>query len=204
MNPPPNLAFRHMDWDYAQVQYETTTLNLDEIGRLIGVYAAAIAGRASRFGWYRDRKSQLTSATAQLELAKIENERKDREDRREVIERVNIEMQAKVLATHRTDIKAARDACTEMWRELTSEKENYDLMDRSNVMKRLTDSMKTLILLERQAYGIQTVFEDPTQPQNQSVAQSALDLVMNKFVSVLQKQNQPAPVVIDGSTRVVP
>ena len=125
MTTPTNLTFRHMDWDYAQVQYETTTLNLDEIGRLIGVSAAAIAGRASRFGWSRDRKSQLTAATAELELAKIEDERKDREARREVIERVNIEMQARVLSTHRTGIKAARDVCTAMWTEL---KDTEDLI----------------------------------------------------------------------------
>lgn len=192
---PMLIPAREGDWDWAQVQYESTDKPAATIAVEIGVTATSLIGRASREGWTRDKGKLVARMTAEMVLANRERQAEAKTRELEVIERVNAQMQAQVLSTHRTDIARARQACNGMWAELTANADDLDLDARSNVLRRLADSMKVLMLLERQAYGIQGVFEDVEKQTDTTPAPSVTDAVLGKFAAVLAKRMGAVEVV---------
>jgi len=188
------IPARHNDWDWAQVQYETTDKPVDRIAVEIGVTPTAVISRASTRGWTRDKGQLVARMTAEMVLANRERLAETKARDLEVIERVNTQMQAQVLSTHRKDISSARSMCNKFFTELGHEDE-LDLDTKSKVLSRLADSMKTLMLLERQAYGIQGVFEDTEKPAPTAPEQQATDAVLSKFAAVLAKNMGAVEVV---------
>lgn len=191
-----------MDWDWAQVQYETTDRPTTDIAVNIGVTPTALIARASNRGWTRNKGALVAKMTAELVLANRERLAEEKERKLQVIERVNAEMQASVLSTHRKDIKQARDICSTLIGELSTatpaddDTSTLEALDtKSRVLGRLADSMKTLMLLERQAYGIQGVFEDLDKPPPTPTEQGQVDAVMSKFAAVLAKRMGGVEVV---------
>lgn len=195
------IPARHNDWDWAQVQYETTDRPASAIATNIGVSSTALIARASNKGWTRNKGQLVAKMTAELVLANRERTAEEKERKLAVIERVNAEMQANVLSTHRKDIRHARDLCSTLFSELSTAlpAEDVDplsaLDTKSRVLGRLADSMKTLMLLERQAYGIQGVFEDLDKPPPAPTEQAQVDSVMSKFAAVLAKRMGGVEVV---------
>ena len=185
---PPATPERMKDWTYAQVQYENTTKRLVDIAAEIGVRDTQLIARASQYGWTRNRNGEALKETAALILAKQE----ERTLQLQAIERVNAQMQAEVLSRHRTDIKHARTEVTKLWSEISNE--DADLLTLSKIAKSLSESLKTLVLLERQAFGIQGVFEDIEKDNTGSTpAEEAMQSVLNQFASVLgQVAQKPA------------
>jgi len=207
-NRAPFIPERQNDWDYARVQWENTDKSAVAIAAEIGVSPTMVISRASNGGWLRDRSHRTADAAARIFLAEREAIDERRRAQLETIERVNVAMQAEVLVTHRKDIKAAREVCTALMDQLLTaqavkDKERGTLEElggKATVMLKLSNSMKTLILLERQALGVQTAIMDPeAEAGNQTPESTALDLLMNKFASVLQHQ-QPPQVIVDVSS----
>jgi hypothetical protein len=195
---------RDGDWTWAQVQFETTSKSADEIASAIGVTATMVISRASRYQWTRNHRSTSVNQTAELLLAAKVSKADELRLRYEAVEKVNTAMQAEVLSIHRTDIRAARASCTTLWQELKDdslEEHPLSLDDKSRIIQRLSTSMKTLILLERQAYGISTVIEDPEAPQDKTVSANALDMVLSKFAAVLQtSEPRKAPIILENGS----
>ena len=196
------IPARHSDWDWAQVQYETTDKPTVDIATEIGVTPTLLISKASNKGWTRNKGNLVAKMTAEMVLANRERLAEVQERKLAVIERVNAEMQASVLSTHRKDIKQARNICSDLIGELITvapSAEDDDplaaLDTKSRVLGRLADSMKTLMLLERQAYGIQGVFEDLDKPPPTPTAQGQVDAVMSKFAAVLAKRMGGVEVV---------
>lgn len=195
------IPARHNDWDWAQVQFETTDRSSADIATNIGVSPTALIARASNKGWTRNKGALVAKMTADMVLASRERMAEEKERKLAVIERVNVEMQANVLSTHRKDIRQARDICSTLFSELdtATPAEDVDplsaLDTKSRVLGRLADSMKTLMLLERQAYGIQGVFEDLDKPPPTPTEQGQVDAVMTKFAAVLAKRMGAVEVV---------
>ena len=195
------IPARHNDWDWAQVQYETTDKPTVDIATEIGVTPTALISRASNRGWTRNKGQLVAKMTADMVLASRERMAEEKERKLAIIERVNVEMQANVLSTHRKDIKQARNICSNLFDELSvaTPAEDVDplsaLDSKSRVLARLADSMKTLMLLERQAYGIAGVFEDLDKPPPTPTEQGQVDAVMTKFAAVLAKRMGGVEVV---------
>lgn len=204
------IPARQNDWDWAQVEYETTDRPVADIGKIIGVSATQVISMASRNGWTRNKANLVAKMTAEMVIANRESLSEIRKQRMAVIERVNAEMQAEVLVGHRKDIQQARNLCNRMFGELANyggpsaddEETPISLLDRkSRILSRLADSMKSLISLERQAYGIQGVFEDVEEANQQSSAPTAAqtDAVLSKFAAVLAKKMGAVEVVSSDS-----
>lgn len=188
-----SLPNRENDWDWARHRYETSDLSCDQIGTEIGVSATSIVSKASRQGWTRNRRENSIERSAELVLAQKLSREEEIRIRFEAVEKVNTAMQAELLQRHRHDINHAKAICLDLFNDLKESRADVDpetrmgLMDTSMVMQRLANSMKTFILLERQAYGIAGVIEDPEVPrQQQTVPVAVLDSVMDKFAKVLQ------------------
>jgi len=191
------LPNREGDWDWAQVQYETTSKPADVIGQEIGVTATSVISRASRYGWTRNRAISTINTTAEMALAaRLSNEEKHRLNM-EAIEKVNQLMQAEVLANHRKDIKRARDITNDIFDSLAADMGDHeharDHEHASKTLQRLATSLKTFILLERQAYGIVGAIVDPEEQTPDSIPASALNTILDKFASVIQKGQQSTP-----------
>ena len=201
------IPIRAKDWAYAQIQYETTDRPIKDIGIEIGVTDMAVIDRASRYRWTRGKDKEGINQAAQLILA----ERDEKKQRLEVIERVNVEMQAKVLSEHRKDISRARSITNTLFTELktalvTSEDDEEDgipLHAKAKILKSLTESLKNLVLLERQAFGISGAIEDPTDGKltETTPADHALASALNKFASVLgrvkSEVDRPPTIIVD-------
>lgn len=216
---PPSKpdATRPGDWAYAQVQYECTARSTYDIAADIGFSQTAVMDRAQRYGWVRNKLPLAVQQAATLianEKLKVE---KDNQARLQVIERVNVEMQAKVLVAHRADIAQARKLCMRLFKELEdlmdfsddlatlgellrseddrgrdklndAYKRVLSMPERTATLRALGESLKTLIALQRQAFGITGVLEDADQPvQDAQAAVQGMDAILAKFATVLQR-----------------
>lgn len=193
------IPARENDWDWAQVQYETTDRSVTDIATNIGVPPTSLISRASRNGWTRDKGKLVAKMTAEMVIANRVRESEHRQEKLAVIERVNVEMQARVLTEHRKDIQKARSMCVSFMGELEGNEDALDLEGKTKVLSKLADAMKTLILLERQAFGIQSVFEDTEKPPPSPTEQQQVDAVMSKFAAVLAKKMGAVEVVQNDS-----
>ncbi|MEI6423970.1 MAG: hypothetical protein WCP55_17270, partial [Lentisphaerota bacterium] len=124
------------------------------------------------------------------------------------------------LVSHRADIKAARGLAATLMQELAAVtaglpafdglgealraeddrgrdklndiyKRVISLPERSTTLNSLVNALKTLVLLERQAFGIAGLIEDPEAVRPPAEVTRGLDQIMQKFDAVLALQ---APV----------
>jgi hypothetical protein len=208
------LPERQQDWEYAKAQYETGTKSVQLIAAEIGVGPTAVYARISNHGWTKNTEARTQHLTALKVAHEIEKEKKlELEEERAV--RVNAEMQARTLVTHRADIQRARALTMRLFKELEDLMDNLpdlqdlgellrsendrgqdrrnavyraviDMPSRVDAVKKLSEAMKTQIQLERQAHGIVGALEDPETPQAPHVGQSDMDKILGKFNLVLQ------------------
>ena len=198
--PAPLVAARVGDYAWARVQYETTQLPTQDIARMIGVTPTALTSHASRNGWTKDAAKATTTKAAELIAAARMREEDKRAQELEVIERVNVEMQATVLVRHRSDIARAQGLTMRLLTQLEAADADADELEvlerRSSILSKLSSSMKTFVLLERQAYGINTAILEPeAEQQITTPAEDAMTKLMHKFATVLAKDMGPAHVI---------
>ena len=174
-----------VDWDALKPHYSAGIRPLREIGEQFGCSDAAIVKHAKKEGWERNLTQKIKDkADAKLAAALVAQERAE-EPAQKLTEAVRVEVEAEVQArvrqSHRTDInrskriankllqalesleiaeapseqfRAARKAATELPPVAT-------LKEATAVFKQLVDAQKTLVSMEREAYGIAHLQEDP-------------------------------------------
>jgi hypothetical protein len=212
----PPLPDRTQDWAWAQLQYETTGRSQVDIANDIGVSPTMLISKASRQGWTRRGEITVLNKVAEIAAEREEKVRLKQAQQLEVIERVNVEMQARKLMEHRKDIQRVRKLCMRLFDELEQATENVQplselgemlrdenergvdklndmyqqiisMPERSKTLKSLTEALKTMIALERQAFGIQGALEDPEKPSTPEQAVEGMDVILSKFATVLSR-----------------
>lgn len=186
--PPPPPPDPHLEDHKARARtlYERQNTSTADIAKLLGRPQLTIVGWVGTGRWERAH----TQVAQTVRTALLVREAHERATRVAIVERVNIEMQAQALLEHRGEIKKMRSVQTALWTELQNQDKDPDtLMDRVTIFKRLSDASKTVILLERQALGIQGALEDPTQTTDTGLtqAEAAMSSLLGKFASVLGK-----------------
>ncbi len=184
------MTVKQPDWEAVERDYRAGILSVREIASSFGISHTAIQKRAKANGWERDLKAKIKAKAdalvAKQEVAnQVASERLATE--REIIE-VNAGAIAGVRLAHRGDIARSRrltnmlldelEAMTEergTLRELIDQlKDDEDvptamldlaqkmaaLPNRSKIMKELSETLKTLIGLERQAYSLDAEIGD--------------------------------------------
>lgn len=171
------------DWEAISMAYRAGVLSLRQIGAEHGISDTAIRKRARRDGWERDLSARVKAKADDLvrREAVRGSVRTDTACEREVIE-ANASLQANVVLKSRGDIQKARVLVMKLLDELERMSENGDLFDqladlmrdpkanadklqqvyqkvinlpaRIDSMKKLAEALKTLIALEREAFGI--------------------------------------------------
>lgn len=194
---------KQVDWEGVERDYSAGLLSLREIGAKHGVTHGAINKRANRDGWARDLsakikiKADLLVSTEMVSTAVSTKKASEKE----VIE-ANAQAIVNIKLAHRGDIRKSKRIVNALFDELELTTDNRELFEqlgeilrqesdsgqdklndiykkvislpqRIDGVKKLTDALKTMIGLEREAYDI-------------TAAPTATDNAMSSFVKSLQ------------------
>ena len=184
------------DWERIECDFRAGLLSLREIaGRDGNVTEGAIRKRAKRDGWTRDLGAKIQAKADDLvrKEAVRSSVRNDNPVAERVLIEANAQVVAQVRSQHRLDIGRARALVAKLLAEIeaqTTEPELFarlgELMasdsgrDRANDLyqrviglggritnlKALTESLKNLVALEREAYGIENAPPPPPGSQD--------------------------------------
>lgn len=171
------------DWERIEYLYRAGVLSVREISVTCGPSHTAINKRAKAHGWERDLKAKIQAkADALVSKAEVSKQvSKEQMETERVIVDANAQVIADIRISHRTDIGRSRRIANKLLDELESiTDENGTLRElidqmkdnegpsalleaaqkmaglpgRSKIIKELSETLKNLITLERQAYGL--------------------------------------------------
>lgn len=147
---------KDIDWEGVELHYRAGLRTLKDIGSEYGVSDAAIIKRAKRDGWERDLKAKIQAkaeAKVSASLVSAEVSKEARANERVVIEAAATAI-ARVKLEHRARISRHVELLDKLHGEL--EQETGELSSRVDLAKKISDTLKTLIGLERDAFDIVT------------------------------------------------
>lgn len=161
-----------IDWEAIEASYRAGLLSVREIASQHGITHGAINKRAKRDGWERNLKAKIHGkADAIVSREAVSAKVSSRVSSGEAVtERVLIEANAEVIADirlrHRSDIARIKsvlmDALGEIECPSLLEGEKLDTPKRIRSIRDVAETMKVLVNLERQAYGIDEAQADKT------------------------------------------
>ena len=169
------------DWERIEADYRAGLMSLREIASAHGITEGAIRKRAKRDGWERNLQAKIQAKADALVARRAVVAEHAKATEREIVE-ANAERIAQVRGEHRADITRARalalqlldelegqvgqaDAAPQLWQALVDQTsmKTAELLDkvlsvpsRVDSLKKLADTLRTLIGLEREAYGLDT------------------------------------------------
>ncbi len=200
---------KQVDWESVERDYSAGLLSLREIGDKHGVTEGAIRKKAKKEEWVRDLTAKIAKKTDDLvrkEMVRSEV-RSEKASEKEVIE-ANAQAIVNIKLAHRGDIRKSKRIVNALFDELELTTDNRELFEelgellrqesdsgqdklndiykkvismpqRIDGVKKLTDALKTMIGLEREAYDIQST---PTPIDN--AVSSLLKAVQGSYISV--------------------
>ena len=166
------------DWERIEADYRAGLMSLREIAAPHGVTEAAIRKRAKRDGWERNLQAKIQAKADALVARRAVAAEHAKATEREIVE-ANAERIAQVRGEHRADITRARALALQLLDELEEQPElqarlrraleaadaeeaeriaaaQIGLPGRVDLLKKLSETLRTLIGLEREAYGLDT------------------------------------------------
>lgn len=171
---------KDIDWNGVELAYRAGIKTLAVIGQEFGISDAAIVKKAKKEGWTRDLRERIKAETEKKLAELVSPEKLVRE---ELVIEANANLQTSIVVSHRKDIGQARNLGGKLFAEVEAVTDNRELFDRLGELmhapdekgkdklneiyqkvismpgrvgsyKSLTDAIKTMIGLERQAYGL--------------------------------------------------
>lgn len=166
------------DWERIEADYRAGLMSLREIAKPHGITETAIRKRAKRDGWERNLQAKIQAKADALVARRAVAAAHAKATEREIVE-ANAERIAQVRGEHRADITRARTLALQLLAELEEQPElqvqmrraleagdteeaeriaaaQIGLSGRVDLLKKLADTLRTLIGLEREAYGLDT------------------------------------------------
>ncbi|MBT9571096.1 MAG: hypothetical protein IV106_08305 [Pseudomonas umsongensis] len=177
------------DWERIEQLYRAGLLSVREIASTCAISHVAIHKRAKRDGWTRDLAGKIKAKADSLVNTQVVNSEvnKDRALTERGIVDANAKVIADIRLAHRTDIGRSRRLANKLLAELEAiTDENGTLRElidqlkddegpaalleaaekmaslpgRSKIIKELSETLKNLITLERQAYDLENAGSD--------------------------------------------
>lgn len=151
----PKAPRPEIDWPAIRLDYRAGIKPLRVIGEEHGITHAAIAKRAKRDEWTRDLTARIAAKTEEkVSKAAVTNAvTVETILAEEAVVDANATLQADVILESRKDIQRHVTLLEKQSAELETDTE-LALPVRIDCGKKMTDTLKTLIGLKRQAYGI--------------------------------------------------
>ena len=156
---------KQLDWERIGIEYRAGKLSLREIASTHGCTEGAIRKRAKRDGWQRDLEAKIEQAV-RSKLVRAEVRTADAATEKEIVD-ANAQAIINIRLGHRSDIKRVKGLVSKLFTEVESSAkkpageeqplEALSLPQRVDCVRKLTESAKTLITMEREAWGIPSV-----------------------------------------------
>lgn len=168
----------HLDWEGIEREYRAGVKSLREIGATFGCTHTAIRKRALQDGWTRDLNAKIRAKADALVAKETVSRMVSAETRvaeREIVE-ANAVVQATIRNGHRADIQRTKRVANALLERLEkrvdeaaraeSEAKLDDLRDQASTLKLLAETQRTVIALEKDAFGIAPVVQagEPEEP----------------------------------------
>ena len=179
------MTARHVDWKKVEQAYRAGMLSVEEIARQAGITAPAIHKHAKKNGWTRDLTAKVRARSGEkqiLAMARLGSSDSPPQTDEEIIEDAAL-TQIAVVQHHQVAIRDGHRLCVDLFDELrattTHRGQIEDMIDaednalrryamlqatslpkRAETMRSLTQSLRTLVQLERQAFGIADLRKD--------------------------------------------
>lgn len=146
-----------IDWKAVETSYRTGMSTLRAIGEEHGVSHVSIMKRAKEYGWVRDLQPRIRAKADDIVTKATVTKTATKKDL--VTEAAVIDEAASVVATirlrHRGMIARAHDHAEKLLVELAAVSDKkMKLAARITSTKTLADALRTLVTMEREAYGI--------------------------------------------------
>jgi len=158
---------KQVDWEGVERDYSAGLLSLREIGDKYGVSEGLVRRKATQNEWNRDLSKKIQDKADSLVRKESvrSSVRTEKASEKEVIE-ANAQAIVNVKLKHRTSIGRLNSVVDSLLAEievLNKDKSVENLPMRVDLTKKLSDTLKTSIDKERQAFGI---VDAPTPTEN--------------------------------------
>jgi hypothetical protein len=159
-------AITTVDWERIEADFRAGILSLREIATISnGPNHVAIARRAKKEGWVRDLTARILAKADDIVTKRVvtDQETESRNVTAKNVVEVNALAVANVRLSHRNDILRCRKHAAKLLEELESlKKGDVALTVRIANMKVAAEILRTLVSLEREAWGIKNSDEGET------------------------------------------
>lgn len=226
------LAMHLGDYDWAAQQWRTGNRTVPDLADEIGVRKEHLFDYIQKEKISKDLSSQIAARANDMLAVNAAPENGVMPFNEEDIIRINATMQASLILRHREDISRARRLVMQMLTELEFQTDHQDLFDdfgslcrqedkhgqdkvndvykriisvvgRVDSMKKIAESMKILIMLERQAFSIRDDFEDPSVKDARVKQIQAIPGGADSFAKITEKfrkiSNQASKVLAEDA-----
>lgn len=148
---------KSVDWERIETDYRLGLRPLRQIAESFGVTEGAIRKRAKRDDWTRDLSGKVRAKAD--DLVRKSEVRKEVRTAGKADERIIVEANASVIAQvkirHRSHVKRAMSVHDKLLSELEAQKPgDVAFATRIDSHRKLVDAFRTLVGIEREAYGI--------------------------------------------------
>ena len=210
----------HQDFEYGAMQYRTGK-SINECAKEIGVTRVRLFDYISKHGVVQDLGKAIRDKTTEFLAGDIVEVNGRLPSTREDVIAINATLQASLIRGHREDISRFRRLVMQLLTELEGMTNYQDVLEdlgtlmrsdndkgvdklndayhrviglpgRTETLKKLGDTLKVLIALERQAFGMREDFEDEETQRariaNRNPAIADFDIITRKFMKVLGQE----------------
>lgn len=178
------MTRKQIDWEKVEVDYRCGIKSLRTMAQEYECAESAIRKRAAKENWPRDLAAKIKAKTEQLvRKEEVRNQvRTETATEKQQVE-IGAQLQADIIIGQRSDVSRGRKLVMSLLAELEGQTDNLDLYKqlgdllyapdekgvdklnelyqkvislsgRTGTMKSLSDSLKTLVALEREVFGI--------------------------------------------------
>lgn len=144
---------RNINWEKIELDYRAGIKTLREIADEHGISHTAIKKKSTKDDWTRDLTARIRAKTDSIVSKSIVSSEVSKEDKlkeSEIID-ANALNNAVIQISQRKDVTRMREVVAKLVDELEQQE---SFMARVDCSKKISDSMKTLIELERRVYKI--------------------------------------------------
>ena len=167
------------DWERIELDYRAGIKTLRQIADENGITHGAINKRAKRDGWERDLSEKIQSKADALVSKALVSKPVSTETKvaeRQIVD-ANAQAVADVRLGQRDDIGRAKGITRSLLDELEDSAQAYELDARVKMSKTLTETLRIVIDMERQAFGMDAKGADGAAPGTAGYVPPAIRVV---------------------------
>jgi len=145
-----------VDWEAIERDYRAGMMTLRQVGEIHGVTHGAINKRAKRDGWDRDLSAKIKAKADSLVSKQGVSKEVSKEelDTEKAIINANAQAITDIILSHRTGIRKLRGIAEQLMNRLEDEDSGIEFPGKVSATKTLSETLKNLVGLERQAFNI--------------------------------------------------